>query len=94
MSGGERRSLNLSVAHSFAYVMMLSCGCNPSILWLDEVSSNIDSVGIEGIYNMIRELAKEKQVFITTHNQHLLELLNGCDKMQLEKRDGLTKLLN
>lgn len=93
MSGGERRSLNLSVAHSFAYVMMLSCGCNPSILWLDEVSSNIDSVGIEGIYNMIRELAKEKQVFITTHNQHLLELLNGCDKMQLEKRDGFTKLI-
>jgi chromosome segregation ATPase len=92
MSGGEKRSLNLSVAHSFAYIMTLSSGASPSVIFLDEVSSNIDAVGIQYIYNMIVELAKEKQVFITTHDSHLVELLNGCDKLNLEKRGGFTKI--
>jgi DNA repair exonuclease SbcCD ATPase subunit len=92
MSGGERRRLNLAVSQAFAYVMTLSSGICPSIVFLDEVTTNIDPIGVCGVYNMILELSKDRKVFITTHDQNLLDLLEGCELIKLEKRDGFTKL--
>jgi DNA repair exonuclease SbcCD ATPase subunit len=92
MSGGEKRRLNLAVSQAFAHVMMLSSGACPSIVFLDEVTTNIDQMGVVGVYNMIAELAKDRQVFVTTHDQNLLELLDGCELIALEKRNGFTRL--
>lgn len=94
MSGGERRMLNLSVSQAFAYIMMLNSGMCPSCVFLDEVTSNIDQIGVQGSYNMIMELAREKQVFITTHDQDLLEMLTGCDTIELQKKGGYTTLIS
>ena len=94
MSGGERQRLNLAVPHAFAHIMMLNAGIYPSLVFLDEVTSNIDPNGVEGIYSMIHELAKDRQVFITTHDKYLHEMLAGCDALRLEKRDGFTNLVN
>lgn len=94
MSGGERRRLNLAVSQAFAYVMMISSGMCPSLVFLDEVTTNIDQIGVVGVYNMILELAKDRQVFITTHDQNLLEMLEGCELINLEKRKGFTRLKN
>lgn len=92
MSGGERRRLNLAVSQAFAYVMMLNSGMCPNLVFLDEVTTNIDQIGVVGVYNMIVELAKDRQVFITTHDQNLLDMLEGCELINLEKRNGLTSL--
>jgi len=93
MSGGERRRLNLSVSQSFAYVMMLNSGVSPSIVFLDEVTTNIDPMGVQGVFNMICELAKEKQVFITTHDHDLLDMLAGYEQINLVKKNGFTKVV-
>jgi DNA repair exonuclease SbcCD ATPase subunit len=92
MSGGERRRLNLAVSQAFAHVMMLSSGMSPSLVFLDEVTTNIDQIGVVGVYNMILELAKDRQVFITTHDQNLLDMLEGCELIRLEKRKGFTSM--
>lgn len=92
MSGGERQRLNLSVSQSFAYIRTLNSTAVPSVAFLDEVATNIDPIGIIGVYNMIVELAKEKQVFIITHDRNLLELLDGCETINLVKKDGFTTL--
>lgn len=94
MSGGERRRLNLAVSQAFAHVMMLSSGTYPSLVFLDEVTTNIDQMGVVGVYNMIVELAKDRQVFVTTHDQNLLEMLDGCELITLEKKGGFTRLKN
>lgn len=94
MSGGERRRLNLAVSQAFAHVMTLSSGTCPNIVFLDEVTTNIDQMGVVGVYNMIMELAKDRQVFVTTHDQNLLELLVGCELLTLEKNGGFTRLKN
>lgn len=93
-SGGQRRRLNLSVAASFAYIQLLNVGCSPSVVWLDEVTMNMDEIGVDGIYRMICELAKERQVFVIDHNQALLQMLDGCDKIQLVMKDEVTKMVN
>lgn len=93
MSGGERRRLNLACSQAFAYVMQLSSGCSPSILFLDEVSSNIDHIGIPGVYKMICELAKSgKQVFITTHDSYLQDMLDGCETIKIERKNHISKI--
>lgn len=92
MSGGEKRRLNLAVSQAFAHVMMLNSGSCPSIVFLDEVTTNIDQQGVVGVYNMIVELAKDRQIFITTHDQNLLDMLDGCELINLEKRKGITKI--
>lgn len=94
MSGGERRRLNLAVSQAFAHIMMLSCGYTPSIVFLDEVTTNIDPSGVIGVYNMILELSKEKQVIVTTHDYDLLNMLSGHGKIKLRKLNGITTLVN
>ncbi len=92
LSGGERRRLNLAVSQSFAHVMMLNSGSSPSIAFLDEVTTNIDPIGVQGVYNMIVELSNHKQVFVTTHDHDLLDMLSGCKSINLTKINGFTTL--
>jgi DNA repair exonuclease SbcCD ATPase subunit len=93
MSNGEKRRINLAVSQAFAYVMTLNSGACPSIVFLDEITGGgIDRAGVTGVYNLIFELAKERQVFVTTHNQILLDMLSGCDAIRLVKKDDITKL--
>lgn len=91
MSGGQRRRLNLTVAAAWAFISALNSGAAPSAIFLDEVTMNMDIVGIQGIYRMICELAKEKQVFVIDHNEQLLQMLDGCDTIQLEMQDEISK---
>jgi len=93
MSGGERRRLNLAVSQAFAHVMMLNSGTSPSLVFLDEVTTNIDPIGVQGVYNMIVELSKEKQIFIVTHDRDLLDLVSGCETINLVRKDGFTRLV-
>lgn len=90
MSAGQRRRLNLAVSHAFADIMAVSNGTKPSLVFLDEVTTNIDPTGVQGIYNMIQELSKDKQVFITTHDHDLLEMLETADTIKLIHEGGKT----
>jgi DNA repair exonuclease SbcCD ATPase subunit len=94
MSNGEIRRINLAVSQSFAYVMMLNSGCCPSVVFLDEITGGgIDRAGVPFVYNMIFELAKERQVFVTTHNEALMSLLQGCNTLTLKKHEDVTVLV-
>lgn len=92
MSAGQRRRLNLAVSQAFADIMMISSGTIPSIVFLDEVTTNIDPLGVQGIYNMIQELSSEKQVFITTHDKDLIKMLETVQTINLIHEGGFTKL--
>lgn len=88
LSNGQKRRINLAVNQAFAHVMMLSHGVAPNIIFLDEVTSNIDQIGVQAIYDMICELSKSKKVFVTTHDQDLISMLSGCQEIVLEMKDG------
>ena len=93
-SNGERRRINLAVSQAFAYVMMLNSGTCPSLVFLDEITGGgIDRAGVVGVYNMIFELAKERQIFVTTHNENLITMLQGCESVTLQKENDITVLV-
>lgn len=94
ISNGECRRINLATSQSFAHIMMLDSGNCPSLVFLDEITGGgIDRAGVVGVYNMIQELAKERQVFVTTHNESLMALLQGCDTIVLKKQNDITSLV-
>ncbi len=93
MSTGERRRLNLAVSQAFAHVMSISTGTNPSVVFLDEVTTNIDPLGVQGIYNMICELSEDKQVFVTTHDHDLLKMMETAHVIRLQRKGGITRML-
>lgn len=92
LSAGQRRRLNLATNQSFAHIMIDSVGSCPSVVFLDEVTTNIDPIGVLGIFNLICELSEDRQVFVTTHDVDLLEMLSGCDVLNLEMKNGISKL--
>ncbi len=95
MSNGEVQRINLAISQSFSYVMMLNSGCCPNIVFLDEITGGgIDRAGVPFVYNMIFELAKERQVFVTTHNDSLMSLLHGCETLTLKKQNDITILVS
>jgi DNA repair exonuclease SbcCD ATPase subunit len=95
LSKSEKRRVNLAVSQAFAHVMMINSGCCPNLIYLDEITGGgIDQTGIDGVCNMVFELAKERRVFITTHDDKLLDMLQGCETLQLQKRDDVTVLLS
>ena len=94
LSNGQKRRINLALSQAFAYVRQLNVGNYPSIMFLDEISINMDSQGNQAIYNLIRTISKEKQVFVTTHDQELQGLLTGFDSetIVVEMKDGFSKI--
>jgi ABC-type lipoprotein export system ATPase subunit len=57
---------------------------------LDEVATNIDKRGLLGIFKMICELAREKQVFVVTHDQNLADMLDNADLITVRKENGFS----
>lgn len=94
LSSGQKRRVNLALSQGFAHVMSLSTGKSPNVIFLDEVTSNIDIQGVSGILSMINELSKDKQVWIITHNHDVLEALQDCDSVCLELKNGVSKLIS
>ena len=93
LSNGQRRRLNLAVTLSIASVMSMVNNVNPNIIFLDEVSTNIDQQGVVGIYKVIKELSEKKKVFVTTHDVELNGMLESAQKLNLVMENGLTKMV-
>jgi DNA repair exonuclease SbcCD ATPase subunit len=94
LSNGQKRRINLAVSQAFAHVRELNSGSTPNIIFLDEISINMDSQGNNAIYRLIRNIAKNKKVFITTHDQELLQLLSGASELKLRMENGISCIHN
>ena len=94
LSNGQKRRINLAVSQAFAHVRELNSGTTPNIIFLDEISINMDSQGNNAIYKLIKNISKNKQVFITTHDQELLQLLADANQLRLKMENGISHIHN
>ena len=94
LSNGQKRRINLAISQAFAHVRELNSGTTPNIIFLDEISINMDSQGNNAIYKLIKNIEKNKKVFITTHDQELLQLLASADQLKLKMENGISCIHN
>jgi len=65
MSGGNKRKLSLAMALTG----------KTKILYLDEPTSGMDPVSRRSIWDILKELKKEKTIILTTHQLEEAEFL-------------------
>jgi DNA repair exonuclease SbcCD ATPase subunit len=90
LSGGERRKINLAVMMALKDLLLLSDTDHPDLLFFDEVAENIDEQGIQGLYNLLLDLKKTRQIFVITHNKNLKTLLDSSKRLTVEKKKGIS----
>lgn len=66
LSGGQRRRLSIAIA----------CIGDPKIIYLDEPTSGCDSASKRHIWNLIKEVKKDRVVLLTSHYLDEVEVLS------------------
>lgn len=64
----DKKILNLSGGERQRVLIARALFSNPSILFLDEPTSNIDIKGCEEIYNTLKELNKNMTILVVSHD--------------------------
>ena len=93
LSGGEARSIDLSLQFGFLDVARIRAGVFPDLLTLDELlDSSVDSIGLSSILDIVRTRQKEdnSKIFIITHRQEVDSSIPMDNIYQVEKRDGFS----
>lgn len=95
LSGGEKKKINLSVMLSLQSLLSHTSKDQSNIIFFDEIAENMDADGCLGIHNLLTSLKEEdKTIFLITHNSHLKSLLDGCQILTVEKKDGESKVIS
>ena len=79
LSSGYKSRLDLVIALALNSAIKLLTGIEINVLFLDEILSAVDAVGIESIsklLNKIKHRFPEKIIFVVSHNQILKEVSN------------------
>ena len=92
LSGGEKRKLNLAITLGLKDLLLLTDKSHMNLLFFDEVAENIDEEGVQGLYQLLQEIKKNKSIFIITHNKHLKTLLDSSKRITIIKSKGVSKI--
>lgn len=92
LSSGYKSRLDLVIALALNSAIKLLTGISINVLFLDEILSAVDSVGIESIsklLNKIKHRFPEKIIFVVSHNQILKEV---SDTLTITRQNDASKL--
>ena len=92
LSSGYRSRCDIIIALALNSAIKLLTGIDINILFLDEILSAVDSVGIESIsklLNKIKHRFPEKIIFVVSHNQILKEV---SDTLTITRQNDASKL--
>ena len=92
LSSGYRSRCDIIIALALNSAIKLLTGIEINVLFLDEILSAVDSVGIESIsklLNKIKHRFPEKIIFVVSHNQILKEV---SDTLTITRQNDASKL--
>jgi len=91
LSGGQKRRVNLAVMLALQSLLTFTGKTTSNILFLDEITENLDAEGYNGLYILLSALKKEKTIFLITHSEYLKSLLEGSKTLRVTMKNGETK---
>ena len=86
LSGGEKQLVDISMAFAMNQALSLSKGIN--LAFLDEVFESLSSDNIELVIQLVREVYKDKTLFLISHHDSLP--FSNVKILEVEKRNGLS----
>jgi DNA repair exonuclease SbcCD ATPase subunit len=61
-------------------------------MFFDEVAENLDQDGLDGLYILLSELKKTKNLFVITHNNYLKSLMDNVKTLTITKSKGTSSI--
>ena len=91
LSGGEKKRLNLAIQLGLYDLISSTAQVSFNTLWLDEVESEVDQLGIQQLIQIIEDISeKVETVMWITNNPNVKEAIP--DKIICKKKCGKTEL--
>mgnify|MGYP003109120125 CR=1 FL=1 len=91
MSGGEKKKVSLAVMLSLNDLLRLAGTEKSNIIFFDEIADSLDREGVKGLCELMDELTSEKKIFIISHNEYLLSLIEDqAQEIVVKKKKGTT----
>jgi DNA repair exonuclease SbcCD ATPase subunit len=88
LSGGEKRKINLAVLMGLKDLFILNDSYDSDFVFFDEIAENLDKEGIDGLFNLLQEIKKSKDIFVITHNKYLKANLDSANRISIIKESG------
>lgn len=82
LSAGERVRLDV------AFLLALAKMGGPGFLTFDEVFDPLDDEGLEGVANLLQEMARDRQIVVVSHNPRLASLMPRGAVWHIERESG------
>lgn len=92
LSGGEKRKVNLAVLMALKDLFVLNDSYDSDILFFDEIAENLDENGINGLFSLLQEIKKDKDIFVITHNKYLRSNLDSANTITIIKEEGNSRI--
>lgn len=92
MSGGEKKKVSLAVMLGLQALLKVSNTEDSNVVFFDEIAESLDADGMNGLYNLLSELKKERTLFVITHNTYLKSLMGNAKVITVTKTNGTSKL--
>lgn len=94
LSGGERQKVDLIIQFSIRDMLCQFMNFSSSILILDEVFDNLDSLGVSKVLNMItRKLTDIESIYIISHHSSELDIPYDSELLIEKGEDGISRIL-
>jgi DNA repair exonuclease SbcCD ATPase subunit len=91
MSGGEKKKVSLAVMLSLNDLLRLAGTDKSNIIFFDEIADSLDREGVKGLCELMDELTSDKKIFIISHNEYLLSLIEDqAQEIVVKKKKGTT----
>ena len=85
-SEGEKQKIDLALLFTWRAIAKLRNSINTNLLIMDEVfDSSLDQNSTEYLLNIIREVAKDSNILIISHKEHMIEKFSNVLKFVKHK---------
>ena len=89
-SAGERQRVDLCVALALQTLARQRAKTSTQLLVMDEICTNVDAVGEDLVYTLLRMLAKDVPVYLVSHKPGLQGI--GDNTVSVVKKNGISTL--
>lgn len=93
LSGGEKQKIDVIIQFAIRDMMSKYLDFKSNILFLDEITDNLDSVGCDGLINLISNTLNDlESIFIISHHKDEIQLPCDTEIVVVKNSNGISEI--
>lgn len=93
LSGGEKQKIDVIIQFAIRDMMSKYLDFKANILFLDEITDNLDSIGCDGLINLISNTLNDlESIFIISHHKDEIQLPCDTEIVVVKNSNGISEI--